>query len=143
VSENLIHTVFDVPDVRSAGNIGYLGLVRSPRGLRRVSHVHATPEGALAELASRFPHTERDDAAFGDLPQRLRRFYGGELVSFDDALDWEGITPFHRRIYEAALRIPWGQARSYGQLATEAGRPLAARAVGQAMGRNPWPIVVP
>jgi methylated-DNA-[protein]-cysteine S-methyltransferase len=58
-------------------------------------------------------------------------------------LDMSGISPFHRRVYELARAIPPGATRSYGELAARLGEPGAARAVGQALGRNPFPIVVP
>lgn len=123
---------------------GYLELVGSPPGLRRVSQVHPSPEAAEAELRGRFSDLVRDDQAFGDLPQRLEEYFSGRPVSFSDVrLDWEGITSFYRQVYQAALKIPWGQVASYGQLAALAGKPQAARAVGQAMGRNPWPFIVP
>jgi methylated-DNA-[protein]-cysteine S-methyltransferase len=58
-------------------------------------------------------------------------------------LDLEGVSPFHRRVYEAARAIPPGATLSYGELAARLGMPGGARAVGQALGRNPFPIVVP
>jgi len=58
-------------------------------------------------------------------------------------LDAEGMDPFHRRAGEAARAIPPGQTRTYGQLAAQLGEPRLAQAVGQAMGKNPFPIIVP
>src|SRR5207245_8475160 len=58
-------------------------------------------------------------------------------------LDMERVSPFHRRVYEAARAIPAGATLSYGDVATRLGAPGAARAVGQALGRNPFAIVVP
>ena len=55
----------------------------------------------------------------------------------------DSISPFFRKVYECANRIPSGAVRTYGELAREAGSPKAARAVGQAMARNPFPLVVP
>src|SRR5262249_6386062 len=59
------------------------------------------------------------------------------------ALDMEQVPSFHRRVYEAARTIPPGMTLSYGDIAARVGAPGAARAVGQALGRNPFPIVVP
>jgi methylated-DNA-[protein]-cysteine S-methyltransferase len=59
------------------------------------------------------------------------------------ALDMEGVPPFHRRVYEAARQVPPGQTLSYGEIAARAGSPGSARAVGQALGRNPFAILVP
>ena len=58
-------------------------------------------------------------------------------------LDMEGVPDFHRRVYEVARTIPPGATRSYGDIATSLGDPGSARAVGQALGRNPFVIVVP
>ncbi len=59
------------------------------------------------------------------------------------ALDLGGVPPFHRRVYEAARAIPPGETLTYGEIAARLGEPGAARAVGQALGRNPFAIVVP
>jgi methylated-DNA-[protein]-cysteine S-methyltransferase len=59
------------------------------------------------------------------------------------ALDMDQVPEFHRRVYDAARTIPPGETLSYGDIARRVGAPGAARAVGQALGRNPFPIVVP
>jgi methylated-DNA-[protein]-cysteine S-methyltransferase len=59
------------------------------------------------------------------------------------ALDMDGVPPFHRQVYEVARTIPPGRTLSYGQVAARLGAGNAARAVGQALGRNPFPIIVP
>ncbi len=58
-------------------------------------------------------------------------------------LNMDNVPEFHRQVYEAARRIPSGHTVSYGELARALGKPGAARAIGQAMGKNPFPIVVP
>jgi methylated-DNA-[protein]-cysteine S-methyltransferase len=68
----------------------------------------------------------------------------GEQTSLADVpLDMGGLPEFHQRVYEFARQIPAGSTCTYGELATRLGSPGAARAVGQAMGRNPFPPVVP
>lgn len=86
----------------------------------------------------------------GDNPALARRaraqvaeYLGGRRTSFDLPLDLSGLTPFMRDALCAAARIPYGETRSYAWVAREAGRPRAFRAVGQAMHRNPIPLVVP
>lgn len=84
------------------------------------------------------------DALLGEFGNDLRRYFAGERVSFGRyriALD--GISPFLVACLLAARRIPHGQVRSYGWLAAAAGSPKAARAAGQAMARNPAPIIIP
>jgi len=68
----------------------------------------------------------------------------GEARDLSDVrLDMEGVPPFDRWVYEVARTIPPGATLSYGELAARLGEPGAARDVGQALGRNPFPIVVP
>ena len=74
----------------------------------------------------------------------LQRYFAGDTVDFCDIeLDLSRDSPFHRSIYAVARTIPWGRTATYGSLARQVGEPGAARAIGQAMGRNPIPIIVP
>ncbi len=61
----------------------------------------------------------------------------------DLPLDWSGVMPFEARVYTAAQALDPGQTCTYGEMANTIGEPRALRAVGQALGRNPWPLVVP
>jgi methylated-DNA-[protein]-cysteine S-methyltransferase len=79
-----------------------------------------------------------------DVQLRLTRHLEGTMQDLSTIpLDFDGIPPFHCEVYRVALNIPAGEPMSYGQLAARAGSPQAARAVGQAMRRNPFPLVVP
>jgi methylated-DNA-[protein]-cysteine S-methyltransferase len=73
----------------------------------------------------------------------LRRYFAGEQIVCDLPLDGEGWSPFRRQIYRETMAIPYGEVRSYGQLAHSCGRPGAARAVGRLMGANQLPIIIP
>jgi len=74
----------------------------------------------------------------------LERCFAGEPVDLSGvALDLSGVSPFHRKIYDAARALAWGKTATYGELAQRAGARDAARAVGQAMGKNPVPIIIP
>ena len=76
------------------------------------------------------------------LRRQLAEYFAGERREFDLRLAPEG-TPFERSVWEELKRIPFGETRSYGEIAQAIGRPGAARAVGRANGANPIPIVVP
>ncbi|MDX2603635.1 methylated-DNA--[protein]-cysteine S-methyltransferase [Streptomyces caniscabiei] len=84
----------------------------------------------------------RDDTAFGEAREQLEAYFGGELREFTLQLRLRG-TPFQRQVWEQLVRIPYGETRSYGQLAGALGNPKASRAVGLANGRNPVGIIVP
>ena len=68
---------------------------------------------------------------------------GGRDDLVDLALDLDSVAPFNRRVYEIARAIPPGETSTYGQIAKAMGEPGAARAIGKALGDNPWPIIVP
>lgn len=82
------------------------------------------------------------DGADNEATRQLRAYFAGELRVFDLALDVVG-TDFQKRVWEALAAIPFGETRSYAEVAAEIGRPTAVRAVGAANGRNPIPIVIP
>jgi methylated-DNA-[protein]-cysteine S-methyltransferase len=85
---------------------------------------------------------EGDDEVFGDAVAQLEAYFAGDLVDFDLELDLIG-TEFQRRVWAALLTIPYGQTRSYGEIALQIGSAGASRAVGLANGHNPIGIIVP
>jgi methylated-DNA-[protein]-cysteine S-methyltransferase len=123
--------------------LGWLGLVLSAAGLRAVTLPRRDRGAALSEVLTLGAQEEARDDEAGGLSERLRRYARGEPVAFPDALDFSAATPFQRAVWQATRHIPYGQKRSYGWLAARVGKPRAARAVGQAMAANPWPLIVP
>jgi methylated-DNA-[protein]-cysteine S-methyltransferase len=83
-----------------------------------------------------------DPRAFGELVEQLNAYFAGELTDFDVEFDLTG-TEFQRRVWKALLTIPYGETRSYGEIAVQIGAAGSARAVGWANGHNPIAIVVP
>ena len=75
---------------------------------------------------------------------QIERYLGGETVDFASvAIDLAGVGEFREAVYEAARSVGWGETASYGELAHRIGFPWGARAVGQALARNPIPIIIP
>ncbi|BCI54460.1 methylated-DNA--protein-cysteine methyltransferase [Mycolicibacterium litorale] len=85
---------------------------------------------------------EADEAAFPEAVDQLGAYFAGELTTFDLDIDLVG-TAFQRRVWEALLTIPYGETRSYGEIARQIGAGGASRAVGLANGHNPIGIIVP
>ena len=85
---------------------------------------------------------EPDDGVFADAVEQLQAYFAGDRIDFDLNLDLVG-TAFQRRVWEALLTIPYGQTRTYGEIAREIGSAGASRAVGLANGHNPVGIIVP
>jgi methylated-DNA-[protein]-cysteine S-methyltransferase len=75
--------------------------------------------------------------------RQMREYLAGKRAAFDLPLDLSQMTEFRRRVLMAALKIPRGQVATYAEIARRIGQPKAARAVGQALGSNPIPIVIP
>lgn len=121
---------------------GWMGVACSPRGLVSLVLPCPTAERALAALGSG-TRKGRRALCFTGFEQKLRDYLAGKQVVFNEALDWEAATPFRRQVWLATREIPYGESRSYAWVAGRLGNPKACRAVGQALGKNPLPIIVP
>jgi methylated-DNA-[protein]-cysteine S-methyltransferase len=94
------------------------------------------------EFGSRGEPNRSSNPLMHETIRQLRVFFAGELREFDLPLDMAG-TEFQKRVWRALLTIPYGETRSYTQIAAQIGAPKAVRAVGAANGRNPIPVIVP
>jgi len=126
--------------------IGTCGLVWGERGLAGVHLPESNAARSRASLMRRFPDavpappTPEIQAAIDGIVALLR----GEKRDLRElVLDMESVPSFNRRVYELARTIPPGSTATYGDIALRLGSPGTARAVGQALGHNPFPIVVP
>ncbi|MCS7220825.1 MAG: methylated-DNA--[protein]-cysteine S-methyltransferase [Anaerolineae bacterium] len=86
---------------------------------------------------------ERDPAALAPVVAQLREYFAGARLQFEVPIDLRQLTAFQRRVLEATCAIPAGAVRSYRQVAEAIGKPQASHAVGQALARNPVPILIP
>ena len=122
---------------------GWVGVVGSKAGLRRIT----LPQPSAAKVRELLDIDKRDDdlinSLYADLTNRLQAYYRGHRVGFNDNLDTAVGTALQRSVWGAARLIPYGETRSYGWVARQIGRPKASRAVGQALGRNPLPVIIP
>jgi methylated-DNA-[protein]-cysteine S-methyltransferase len=131
--------LFDTP-------VGACALVWGERGLVGVLLPEPSAAATRARARRRYPGAQEAPPP-GDVQAAIDRI--GQLLNgaADDlqgiGLDLGAVPDFHRRVYEITRRILPGSTRSYGEIANELGEPHAARAVGQALGANPFPIVIP
>ncbi len=118
--------------------LGQLKLVASDKGLVAILWENDNPlRVRLSELVANDQHPVLIEAE-----RQLGEYFTGKRKTFSVALDMRG-TRFQKDVWEALLAIPFGETRSYGQLAKQLGNPHATRAVGAANGRNPISIIVP
>ena len=118
--------------------VGTLRLVASDKGLAGVWFERSRPE----RVRPRGDVESARHPVLVEAERQLREYFAGRRQTFDLKIDFVG-TPFQRTVWKALLTIPFGQTRSYGQIAKQVGRPSASRAVGAANGRNPVSIVAP
>jgi methylated-DNA-[protein]-cysteine S-methyltransferase len=136
MNNELYYTVFKT----AAGWVGLLGL---KSGLRRTT-LPEQSESAVREIfRDSLKNAVESPQHFTDLVERFQAYFNGYRVEFPAELDFTGATRFQQSVWQAARLIPYGQTRSYGWVAAKAGNPEAARAAGQALGKNPLPIIVP
>ncbi len=133
------YSLFDTP-------IGRCGIAWGERGVAGVQLPEASVAETRARLRRRFPEASEGappralKPALADIAALLR---GEKRDLAHVPLDMTGVPEFHRRVYEAARGVPPGETLTYGEIARRLGEPAAARAVGRALGRNPFAIVVP
>jgi len=139
----LAYCLFETP-------LGWCGIAWSERGNRPavtfLQLPEATPEMTESRLAqdSRARPSSAPPPEIREVIERVRKHLQGDVQDFRDvAVDLEGRGLFARRVYAAAREIPAGETRTYGEIAAALNLPAAARAVGQALGRNPVGVIIP
>jgi methylated-DNA-[protein]-cysteine S-methyltransferase len=124
--------------------LGELLVAVTPRGLVRIAYPGEDAEQVLEELAAGVsPRILRAPERTDTVRRELDDYFAGRRRTFDLPLDWSMVHGFATQILRATARVPFGSVATYGQVATQAGSPRAARAAGNALHVNPIPIVVP
>jgi len=121
---------------------GWCGLRRSRVGMLRCTLPQPSRAAAMEAVAGEAAPGD-GDALLERAADTLSRYFAGQATEFAVELDLEGLSDFTRRVLMACRDVPYGQTASYGALAAAAGSPQAARAVGQALHRNPLAVIVP
>lgn len=139
-SEGLLDVAYSGAD----SPFGPLLLAKTPVGLVRIGLPNQSPDELLEDLAKRVsPRVLEVPAELDAARRELDLYFAGKLRDFDLPLDWRLSAGFGLRVQRAIAAIPYGQTRSYMEVADRAGNERAVRAAGTACGRNPLPLVVP
>ena len=134
MKENNMETQYAYKTIHTP--VGELKLIASPNGLAAILWENDDPKRVrLAPLARdhRNPYLLQAE-------KQLKEYFAGKRTSFEIQLDFKG-TDFQKSVWQALLKIPYGETRSYGQIAKQIKRPKASRAVGAANGKNPISII--
>jgi methylated-DNA-[protein]-cysteine S-methyltransferase len=122
--------------------LGDFRLAASDLGLLAIEWASAQPEFD-ARLARLKRPIQPDQKKIAPYAKELREYLNGKRTTFTMPIDWTSFTPFQREALQAVFRVPYGETRTYIDIAREINRPNAYRAVGAANAMNPMPIVVP
>ena len=124
--------------------VGPLLVAATDTGVCEVSYLsHHDAYAPVHQLATRQILATERQASIAPAVEQLDDYFSGRRSHFDLEVDLHGITPFTRSVLDATKRVPFGQVTTYGRIAGEIGKARASRAVGNALGRNPIPIVIP
>ena len=118
--------------------VGLLTLVASDTGLAAILWENDDPKRVPLAITGE----DASHPVLRDAERQLKEYFAGTRTAFDLPLDFQG-TDFQKRVWAALLAIPFGETRSYGEIARALGNPGAGRAVGAANGRNPISIIAP
>jgi methylated-DNA-[protein]-cysteine S-methyltransferase len=123
---------------RMSTPLGDIYVVVDEAGVRKV----ALCEADWKEYSAKLGEVPRDPKLCQEAVKQLREYFQGERREFDLPLSVQG-TPFRRQVWEALCSIPYGEVRSYAEIAKQVGKPNGPRAIGQANRANPLPILIP
>ena len=122
---------------------GWMGAAGSSRGLAAVVLPQSAPGDVLAQLGEMTSAGRQNESRFAAFAGDIGDYLAGKRVEFRASCDLAAATPFQRQVWSKAREIRYGESRSYSWIAVEIKNPRACRAVGQALGQNPLPIVIP
>lgn len=122
---------------------GWMGLAGSIRGIRRIYLPMSQKEELYERVKKDFPGGEEKADIYTREIEQIQEYFNGQRKEFAFPLDFSKATPFQKRVYEILLTIPFGQIRTYAWVAGKIGNTKALRAVGNANGKNQWPLAVP
>jgi len=124
-------------------DMGWLGILGSAKGLLSITLPQRSVQEVRQLLGDSVNRATWSPHLFDDLMERLRIYFGGHKATFPDELDLSRATAFQRKVWEITRLIPYGETRTYTWVAEQIKKPEAVRAVGQALAKNPLPIIIP
>jgi len=122
---------------------GWVSIVLSASGVQRITLPSHTINEALDQIQGIGLDTGAKERGISHLARQIKEYFQGERSVFECRLDLSGSTSFQRAVWEYTMSIPYGEIRSYRWVAGKIGKANACRAVGQALARNPIPIIIP
>jgi methylated-DNA-[protein]-cysteine S-methyltransferase len=124
-------------------NIGWCGLVTGKKELKRIFIGYKKRHHLLANINREFQYSFKKPPS-GELIKKINLYFSGKKISFNKCkIDCSSLTLFQSKVLRATIKIPYGKVVTYGEIAKTIGHPKSARAVGNALSKNPFPLIVP
>ena len=123
--------------------LGRIYALKTEKGLKLLTFSKKELESQLHKLKIKNGKLKKDKKPFSNLKKRFLDYFSGKKVSFSEKLDFSSGTEFQKKVWREMRKIPYGQKKSYKWLAQRVGDFKKARAVGNACGSNPFPIIIP
>ena len=123
--------------------LGWMGLVGGEKGVQRIYLPEPSREDLRQRIGEEFPESREGSQFLEQAKKEILEYFEGRRTQFGMDLDLSSATPFQRKVYQLMLAIPFGEVHTYRWLAEKIGNPKGLRAVGNANGKNRWPLVVP
>ena len=124
-------------------DIGWVGILASAKGLLSTTLPQRSAQEACQLFGDGINQATWSPHLFDGLAERLKVYFSGRKETFPDKLDLSGASLFQRKVWEITRLIPYGETRSYLWIAKQIKKPMVVRAVGQALSKNPLPVIVP
>jgi methylated-DNA-[protein]-cysteine S-methyltransferase len=123
---------------------GWCGVVECKKKLRRIFVGYKKRYQLLNHITGNFGNNLVRMSSTGKLMKKINLYLSGKKTSFGGCkMDWSSLTPFQGKTLRAVMKIPYGTVSTYGNIAKIIGHPNSARAVGNALSKNPFPLIVP
>ena len=123
---------------------GWCGIVSGGNGIKRIILGDKSSSVVKNSIKSLYPSVKHEE---DDLLRRVKdlllKYFDGELVCMDLPLEFPSATSFQRKVWEGVRSIPYGHIKTYGWLGKKLSRPGSSRAVGNALAKNPLPLIIP
>jgi methylated-DNA-[protein]-cysteine S-methyltransferase len=124
--------------------IGWCGVIKNQKGLKRIFIGYIKQHQLIKHIKEEFYNTITKVPPAGELIDNISLFCSGEKISFSRCnIDWSSLTPFQYKVLKGTMKIPYGTVTTYRDLAQKIGCLGGFRAVGNALSKNPFPLLVP
>lgn len=133
---NIFHTVFKT-------SFGWCGLIRGEKGLKRIFLPEKNKKAITVRIDIFCPRSVLAEEKFKKENKDITAYFMGKTKNIDSHLDFSGSTNFQRMVWSETAKIPYGETRTYTFIAERIGKYNSYRAVGNALGKNPFPLVIP